>query len=81
MNAQAIEQKAGGGSAGGANRRFSEMPNTNGNIGKLGAVRREHVEAALVVPAARALPDVGCLDCRRRRLRSVISIVASRRWT
>ena len=37
MNAQAIEQKAGGGSAGGANRRFSEMPNSNGNIGKLGA--------------------------------------------
>ena len=37
MNAQAVEQKAGGGSAGGASRRFSEMPNTGGNIGKLAA--------------------------------------------
>ncbi len=37
MNAQAIEQKAGGGSAGGAQRRFEAMPNTNGNIGKLAA--------------------------------------------
>ena len=37
MNAQKIDQVAGGGSAGGANRRFSDMPNTNGNIGKLAA--------------------------------------------
>jgi len=37
MSAQAVEQKDGGGSAGGASRRFSEMPNSNGNIGKLAA--------------------------------------------
>jgi alcohol dehydrogenase (cytochrome c) len=37
MNAQAVKQEAGGGSAGGANRRFAEMPNSNGNIGKLAA--------------------------------------------
>jgi alcohol dehydrogenase (cytochrome c) len=37
IRAQAIEQKAGGGSAGGADRRFYEMPGTNGNIGKLAA--------------------------------------------
>src|SRR4029434_6061919 len=37
MTPQEIEQKAGGGSGGGANRRFSEMPNSNGNIGKLAA--------------------------------------------
>ena len=37
IRAQRIEQKEGGGSAGGADRRFYEMPGTNGNIGKLGA--------------------------------------------
>jgi alcohol dehydrogenase (cytochrome c) len=37
IRAQAIEQKPGGGSAGGADRRFYEMPGTNGNIGKLAA--------------------------------------------
>jgi len=37
IRAQKIEQKAGGGSAGGADRRFYEMPGTDGNIGKLAA--------------------------------------------
>jgi alcohol dehydrogenase (cytochrome c) len=37
IRAQRIEQKEGGGSAGGADRRFYEMPGTNGNIGKLAA--------------------------------------------
>ena len=37
MRAQKIEQKAGGGSGGGADRRFYEMPGTDGNIGKLAA--------------------------------------------
>ena len=37
IRAQRIEQKEGGGSAGGADRRFYEMPGTDGNIGKLGA--------------------------------------------
>ena len=37
MRAQAIEQVPGGGSGGGAERRFREMPGTNGNVGKLGA--------------------------------------------
>jgi alcohol dehydrogenase (cytochrome c) len=37
IRAQKIEQTAGGGSAGGADRRFYEMPGTDGNIGKLGA--------------------------------------------
>jgi alcohol dehydrogenase (cytochrome c) len=37
IRAQRIEQKAGGGSAGGADRRFYEMPGSNGNIGKLAA--------------------------------------------
>ena len=37
MNAQEVKQEAGGGNAGGALRRFSDMPNTNGNMGKLAA--------------------------------------------
>jgi alcohol dehydrogenase (cytochrome c) len=37
LRAQAIEQKPGGGSGGGADRRNYEMPGTNGNVGKLGA--------------------------------------------
>jgi alcohol dehydrogenase (cytochrome c) len=37
MNGQKIDLKDGGGSGGGAGRRFYEMPGTNGNIGKLAA--------------------------------------------
>jgi alcohol dehydrogenase (cytochrome c) len=37
IRAQKIEQKPGGGSGGGADRRFYEMPGTDGNIGKLAA--------------------------------------------
>jgi alcohol dehydrogenase (cytochrome c) len=37
IRAQAIEQRPGGGSGGGADRRFYEMPGTDGNIGKLAA--------------------------------------------
>ncbi len=37
LRAQKVEQVAGGGSGGAADRRFYEMPGTNGNVGKLGA--------------------------------------------
>ena len=37
MSAQKVEQKEGGGSGGGADRRFFEMPARDGNIGKLAA--------------------------------------------
>ena len=37
LRAQPLEQVAGGGSGGGADRRFYEMPGTDGNIGKLAA--------------------------------------------
>ncbi|HEV3329937.1 MAG TPA: PQQ-binding-like beta-propeller repeat protein [Bryobacteraceae bacterium] len=37
MNAQKIDLVEGGGSGGGAARRFFEMPGTNGNVGKLAA--------------------------------------------
>jgi alcohol dehydrogenase (cytochrome c) len=37
MNAQKVELVAGGGTGGGAARRFFEMPGTNGNVGKLAA--------------------------------------------
>src|SRR5438094_631214 len=37
ISAQKIEQKEGGGSGGGAGRRFYEMPGSEGKIGKLAA--------------------------------------------
>ncbi len=37
LRAQPIEQVPGGGSGGGADRRFYEMPGSNGNVGKLAA--------------------------------------------
>jgi alcohol dehydrogenase (cytochrome c) len=37
ISAQKVEQKEGGGSGGGAGRRFYELPGSDGNIGKLGA--------------------------------------------
>jgi alcohol dehydrogenase (cytochrome c) len=37
IRAQKIEQRPGGGSGGGADRRFYEMPGTDGNVGKLAA--------------------------------------------
>ena len=37
INGQRIEQKESGGSGSGADRRFFEMPGTNGNVGKLAA--------------------------------------------
>ncbi len=37
MKAQKIDLVEGGGSAGGANRRFFESPGSNGNVGKLAA--------------------------------------------
>jgi alcohol dehydrogenase (cytochrome c) len=37
IRAQAIAQAPGGGSAGGADRRFYEMPGSNGNVGRLAA--------------------------------------------
>jgi alcohol dehydrogenase (cytochrome c) len=37
IRAQAIEQRPGGGSAGGADRRFYEMPGSDGNMGRLAA--------------------------------------------
>jgi alcohol dehydrogenase (cytochrome c) len=37
MNAQEVKQEAGGGNGGAALRRFSDMPKTNGNMGKFAA--------------------------------------------
>ena len=37
MNAQKVDLNEGGGSAGGAARRFYEAPGSNGNVGKFAA--------------------------------------------
>jgi alcohol dehydrogenase (cytochrome c) len=80
IRAQKIEQKEGGGSGGGADRRFYEMPGTDGNIGKLARVRREHDEGNVVAAAARAVPHRGALDGGRRGVRRrPRSIVQGRR--
>ena len=69
IRAQRIEQKEGGGSGGGADRRFYEMPGTDGNIGKLAAFDVNVAEGDVVASAAGAVPDVGALDGRRRGVR------------
>jgi alcohol dehydrogenase (cytochrome c) len=55
IRAQEIEQVAGGGSGGGADRRFWEMPGTDGNIGKFAAFNVDTMEETWAIEQRAAI--------------------------
>ena len=69
LRAQAIEQVPGGGSGGGADRRFYTMPGTNGNVGKLAAFNVDTIEQTWSLEQRASFLTSRAVDGRRRRVR------------
>ena len=80
MSGRKIEATNGSGGTG-ADRRFFEMPGSDGNVGKLAAYRRQDDEGAVDARSAVAVPDRRASPPTAASASSAISIAPSARST